>query len=193
MQNNIYIISRSNPEELYHHGVKGMKWGHRKASHTGVGNAFKSLTDPTAHVKKDGYQKSRNQIVTTISKDGYHKTKMPGGTRSDKKYNRELKKYNKAKELSVMSSFLSETYNQPGIKPSIRSNKSAQAAKYKRKADKILNSLSEETMSRIQSEEKKAQLERAKRYAEQRTAFHEHMKSVMNESGHGDTSRHPGL
>lgn len=45
MQNNIYIISRSNPEELYHHGVKGMKWGHRKASHTGVENAFKSLTD----------------------------------------------------------------------------------------------------------------------------------------------------
>lgn len=175
---NNYIITRaSDTNELYHHGVKGMKWGNRKASHTGVGNAFKSLTDPTAHVKKDGY----------------HKTKMPGGTRSDKKYNRELKKYNKAKGLSAMSSFLSETYNQPGVKPSIRSNKSAQAAKYKRKADKILNSLSEETMSRIQSEEKKTQLERAKRYAEQRTAFHEHMKSVMNKSGHGDTSRHPGL
>ena len=83
-----YIITRcDNPDELMHYGVLGMKWGKRKASYTNAGNTIKRLIDPTSYIKKDGYQKSRNPIGTTISKDGYKKQKTVPGTRSNKAQN----------------------------------------------------------------------------------------------------------
>lgn len=50
-----------NPE-LYHHGVKGMKWGRRKASYD---------TEP-------GGLYSRNRIPKDAKTDGYQKSKLPG-------------------------------------------------------------------------------------------------------------------
>lgn len=153
-----YIITRTNQlNELYHHGVKGMKWGHRKQDY------------------KAEKQTSKKQL-----------------TRSDKQYAKELKKYQKAKGYQATSKYLSETYNRPSVKASTRANKSAIAAKYKRKSDKILSSLSEETMTRIKSEERK-KLDQAKRYVEQREAFRKHMDSIISEAEQGNTSRHPGL
>lgn len=78
-----YIITRTNrPNELYHYGVPGMKWGHRKSSYNNAGAVIKRLTDPTTQIKKDGYKKTKSPIGTTISKDGYHTTKLPGSVRS---------------------------------------------------------------------------------------------------------------
>lgn len=32
-----FVVSRNNPEELYHHGVKGMKWGKHKSTYSSTG------------------------------------------------------------------------------------------------------------------------------------------------------------
>ena len=67
MQNNIYIISRSNPEELYHHGVKGMKWGVRKYQ-----NSDGTLTDIGKNKVSKEYRKYLNKASKDINK-GYSK------------------------------------------------------------------------------------------------------------------------
>ena len=67
MQNNIYVISRSNPEELYHHGVKGMKWGVRKYQ-----NSDGTLTDIGKNKVSKEYRKYLNKASKDINK-GYSK------------------------------------------------------------------------------------------------------------------------
>lgn len=190
-----YIITRTNPDELMHYGVIGMKWGKRKASYTNAGNTIKRLTDPTSYIKKDGYQKTKNPIGTTISKDGYQKTKLPGSVRSvsAKKYAKDQKTYQKAKGYQSASKYISDTYNKPGVNPMVRSKESARAAKYQRRADKLIKSISKESLHRIKTEENKAKIEKAKKYAEQRELFKKHMDSVIEESKRGNTARHPGL
>ena len=194
-----YIITRANPDELYHFGVKGMKWGHRKATSAGV-STLKKLANPDTYLKKDGYQKSKNPIGVTLSKDGYKKQKLPYTVKSEhgngqkkydkaeKKYDKDLKTYQKAKGYQSASKYISDTYNKPGVNPMVRSKESARAAKYQRRADKLIKSISKESMNRIKTDENKA-----KKYAEQRELFKKHMDSVIEESKHGNTARHPGL
>lgn len=67
MQNNIYIFSRSNQEELYHHGVKGMKWGVRKYQ-----NSDGTLTDIGKNKVSKEYRKYLNKASKDINK-GYSK------------------------------------------------------------------------------------------------------------------------
>ena len=192
-----YIITRTNPDELYHFGVKGMKWGHRKATSAGA-STLKKLANPNTYLKKDGYQKSKNPIGVTLSKDGYKKQKLPYTVKSErgngqKKYDKDLKTYQKAKGYQSASKYISDTYNKPGVNSMVRAKESARAAKYQRRADKLIKSISKESMNRIKTDENKAKIEKAKKYAEQRELFKKHMDSVIEESKHGNTARHPGL
>lgn len=200
-----YIITRcDNPDELYHFGVKGMKWGKRKATSAGV-STLKKLANPDTYLKKDRYQKSKNPIGVTLSKDGYKKQKLPYTVKSEhgngqkkydkaeKKYDKDLKTYQKAKGYQSASKYISDTYNKPGVNPMVRSKESARAAKYQRRADKLIKSISKESMNRIKTDENKAKIEKAKKYAEQRELFKKHMDSVIEESKHGNTARYPGL
>ena len=178
-----YIITRTNPDELYHYGIPGMKWGHRKATSAGV-STLKKLANPDTYLKKDGYQKSKNSIGVTLSKDGYKKQKLPYTVKSErgngqkkydkaeKKYDKDLKTYQKAKGYQSASKYISDTYNKPGVNSMVRSK---------------------ESMNRIKTDENKAKIEKAKKYAEQRELFKKHMDSVIEESKHGNTARHPGL
>lgn len=75
-------------DELYHYGVKGMKWGVRKAKYVTVsklGSAAKKILSSDSYIKKDGYSKTKQPSY--IKKDGYQKRKTPllvDGTRSVK-------------------------------------------------------------------------------------------------------------
>ena len=75
----------------------------------------------------------------------------------------------------------------------VRANKSAEAARYLRQADKLVKSISKESMSMIKSEERKARIERAKRFEEEREMFRRHMDSILEEAEKGNFARHPGL
>lgn len=116
-----------------------------------------------------------------------------GHRKAEKKYDKDLKTYQKAKGYRSASKYISDTYNKPGVNPMVRSKESARAAKYQRHADKLIKSISKESMNRIKTDENKAKIEKAKKYAEQRELFKKHMDSVIEESNHGNTARHPGL
>ena len=134
-----YVITRvDNPDELYHHGVKGMKWGHRKGSSAGI-NAIKRLSNPNSYIKKDGYQKIKNPIGTTVSKDGYNKTKLPGSVRSIVTQRKIKKAYAKMAKQKVK-----DLYKKYGdIEDQID---------YSRHGDKKKNAKLENEMTKIQNE-----------------------------------------
>lgn len=49
-----YVITRvDNPDELYHHGVKGMKWGHRKNYYGTSGDKFRASNGVTVGAPKN--------------------------------------------------------------------------------------------------------------------------------------------
>ena len=62
-----YIITRANPDELYHFGVKGMKWGARKYQ-----NSDGTLTDIVKNKVSKEYRKYINKTRNDINK-GYSK------------------------------------------------------------------------------------------------------------------------
>ena len=148
-----YYMIEDSPNELYHFGVKGMKWGVRR------------YRNPDGSLTKAG----------------------------KRRYAKDLAKYNRAQGLKVLSRSVSLEYNRPGVNPLVRANKSAEAARYLRQADKLVKSISKESMSMIKSEERKARIERAKRFEEEREIFRRHMDSILEEAEKGNFARHPGL
>lgn len=164
-----YYMIKNSQNELYHHGIKGQKWGVRRYR-----NKDGSLTNALARRYSDAKSAYRN-------------------AKAERRYTKDMKNYQMAKTLKMLSRDISNIYNRPGVNSIVRANQSAKAAQYSRKADKLIKSISKESMSRMKSEERKASIERAKRFEEEREIFRRHMDSIIEEAKKGNTARHPGL
>ena len=85
-----FVVSRSNnSDELYHHGIKGQKWGvrrqkkyqnlvdytKRKHSESRYNQEVKGYSDELSRMKKQGYSKwAKDNYLNSLSKNDQKKT-----------------------------------------------------------------------------------------------------------------------
>ena len=114
-----------------------------------------------------------------------------GVQRAKRREKKERKNYLKAKQYKSAAKYLDST-----IKPGSSLQKArtmARSAKYQAKADKLIRSVSKETLSKIKTEEKKHKEAVDAFYKKQEMFFEKHMSQIEEEMRSGNTSRHPGL
>lgn len=160
-------------DELMHYGIPGMKWGHRKAAPTTSVDRARANYRAARKTYNRSFNKAYNRSLAAYSpskkqrkandarwdkaaNDAKRLKEAKSVYKAEKKYSKDLNKYQKAKGLQAASKHVSNTYNKPGVNSVTRANNAVKAAKYQKKADKLIGSISKESMSRIKSEEKKS-------------------------------------
>lgn len=134
------VVSRTNnPEELYHHGVKGMKWGKRKSTYSSTGVraaiARRSNEKVDASFKNWGKNDKKKADAVELGKKANLSKRAYENNKSDKTLKTQYKQDMKAYKKSLKGN---TTYRKGQIKNEVRSDLSR---KYLSDAKKVRKQL----------------------------------------------------